>query len=167
MKKMNVYLNSEEGLDVIDALRDCAVEQGWDEDELDDSGVVEEYVHAVDAALKAMGINVYIDPELDDDDDADDDEDSIEGYEDEDEDEDEDDEMDVDDFRSQLEFLVKEDEDGNRGIPESVAHEVVEIIKSTVDSYEGLDSETRREIFMESWKSFCEALDIQVVFQGE
>ena len=163
MKKMDVYLNSEEGLAVVDALRDCAIEQGWDEDELDDAGVVEEYVNAVDAALKAMGINVSVDPELNDDDD----EDSIEGYEDEDEDEDEEEEMDVDEFRSQLEYLVKEDEEGNRGIPESVAREVVEIIKSTVDSYEYLDSETRREIFMESWKSFCEALDIQVVFQGE
>lgn len=164
MKKMNVYLNSEEGLAVVDALRDCAVEQGWDEDELDDAGVIEDYIAAVDAALKAMGINVYVDPELDD---ADDDADSIEGYEDGDEDEDEEDEMDVDDFRSQLEYLVKEDGEGNRGIPESVAREVVEIIKSTVDSYEYLDSETRREIFMESWKAFCEALDIQVVFQGE
>jgi hypothetical protein len=163
--KMNLSLNFDEGMAVVDALRDCAIEQGWDENELEDSGVIEEYSKAVDAALKAMGINVYVDTELDDDDDADDDEDSIEGYEDEDEDEDE--EMDVDEFRSQLECLVKEDEDGNRGIPESVAREVVEIIKSTVDSYEGLDSETRREIFMESWKSFCEALDIQVVFQGE
>lgn len=163
--KMNLSLNFDEGMAVVDALRDCAIEQGWDENELEDSGVIEEYSKAVDAALKAMGINVSVDPELDDDDDVGDDEDSIEGYEDE--DEDEDDEMDIEDFRSQLEYLVKEDEEGNRGIPESVAREVVEIIKSTVDSYEYLDSNMRRVLFMESWKSFCEALDIQVVFQGE
>lgn len=99
--KMNLDMSFEEGLNVVNALRECAIENGWDEDELDESGVIEEYTSAVDAALTAMGISVSIasEPEVEDDDaDSDDeewDEDEEGGYfnsDDEDEDEDEEDE---------------------------------------------------------------------------
>ena len=95
--KMNLDMSFEEGLNVVNALRECAIENGWDEDELDESGVMEEYTAAVDAALTAMGISVSIasEPEVEDDDndDPDDeewDEDEEGGYfnsDDEDEDE--------------------------------------------------------------------------------
>lgn len=68
--KMNLDMSFEEGLNVVNALRECAIENGWDEDELDESGVMEEYTAAVDAALTAMGISVSIasEPEVEDDD---------------------------------------------------------------------------------------------------
>lgn len=71
--KMNLDMSFEEGLNVVNALRECAIENGWDEDELDESGVIEEYTSAVDAALTAMGISVSIasEPEVEDDDDDD------------------------------------------------------------------------------------------------
>lgn len=96
--KMNLDMSFEEGLNVVNALRECAIENGWDEDELDESGVIEEYTSAVDAALTAMGISVSIasEPEVEDDDDSDDeewDEDEEGGYfNSDDEDEDEEDE---------------------------------------------------------------------------
>ena len=74
--KMNLDMSFEEGLNVVNALRECAIENGWNEDELDESGVMEEYTAAVDAALTAMGISVSIasEPEVEDDDDDPDDE---------------------------------------------------------------------------------------------
>lgn len=61
--KMNLDMSFEEGLNVIEALRECAINNGWDEDELNECGVIEEYTSAVDAALTAMGISVSIDNE--------------------------------------------------------------------------------------------------------
>jgi hypothetical protein len=59
--KMNLDMSFEEGLNVMEALRKCAIKNGWDEDELDECGVLEEYASAVDAALAAMGIAACID----------------------------------------------------------------------------------------------------------
>lgn len=100
--KMNLSMSFEEGLKVIEALRKCAMDNGWDEDELEDSGVIEEYTAAADAALTALGISVNIakTPEVEDDDeDKEDDDfdlDDLDDLDDEDdnEDEDEDDEDD-------------------------------------------------------------------------
>ena len=68
--KMNLDMSFEEGMNVVNALRECAINNGWDEDELDECGVMEEYTSAVDAALTAMGISVNIagEPEVEDDD---------------------------------------------------------------------------------------------------
>jgi len=68
--KMNLNMSFEEGMNVVNALRECAINNGWDEDELDECGVIEEYTSAVDAALAAMGISISIagEPEVEDDD---------------------------------------------------------------------------------------------------
>lgn len=89
--KMNLDMSFEEGMNVIEALRECAIESGWSENDLDKCGVVEEYAYAVDAALTAMGINISIDvnPSC--------------------EDEDEDEDFDEDDFN--FDFDDEEDED--------------------------------------------------------
>ena len=60
--KMNLDMSFEEGMDVVNALRECAINNGWNQDELDECGVMEEYTAAVDAALTAMGISVSIAP---------------------------------------------------------------------------------------------------------
>lgn len=110
--KMNLSMSFEEGLKVIEALRKCAMDNGWDEDELEDSGVIEEYTAVADAALTALGISVAIaktpeaeaedDDEDEEDDDFDlDDLDDLDDYEDEDE-EDEDDEDDEDTCQDSL-----------------------------------------------------------------
>lgn len=61
--KMNLDMSFEEGLKVVEALRECAINNGWEKDELDDSGIMDEYAAVVDAALIAMGITVNIDKE--------------------------------------------------------------------------------------------------------
>ena len=102
--KMNLSMSFEEGLKVIEALRKCAMDNGWDEDELEDSGVIEEYTAAADAALTALGISVTIaktpevenDDEDEEDDDFDlDDLDDLDDYEDEDEEDEDDDDEDT------------------------------------------------------------------------
>lgn len=102
--KMNLSMSFEEGLKVIEALRKCAMDNGWDEDELEDSGVIEEYTAAADAALTALGISVNIakTPEVKDDDDEDDEDDDfdlddLDDYDENDDDDEDDDEDDDDD----------------------------------------------------------------------
>lgn len=58
--KMTLNLSFEDGLKVAEAMRDTAIENGWDAEELDDCGIIEEYARVVDAALTAMGIKVSI-----------------------------------------------------------------------------------------------------------
>ena len=89
--EMTLNLTFEDGLKVVEAMKDVAIENGWDAEELDECGVLEEYSRVIDAALTAMGINISIDAnpsceDEDEDEDFDDDED-----EDEDEEEDDDD----------------------------------------------------------------------------
>lgn len=61
--KMNLDMTFEDGAKIINALRECAISNGWNENELDECGVLEEYATVVDAALTAMGITVNIDKE--------------------------------------------------------------------------------------------------------
>lgn len=61
--KMNLDMSFEEGLKVVEAMRECAINNGWEKDELDESGIMDEYAAVVDAALIAMGITVNIDKE--------------------------------------------------------------------------------------------------------
>lgn len=72
---MKIALTATEGRKVLDALVDVALSQGWDEDELEESGVIEEYALAVDAAMEAMGLAIEINP-----DEEDEDEDDFEEY---------------------------------------------------------------------------------------
>ena len=105
---MKIMLNATEGRKVLDALVDVAVSNGWNEDELEESGVIEEYTTAVDAAMQAMGLELVINPDDCDDDDDDDDfeedeedyeltEDAYFNYDDDDDDEEEDYELTEDD----------------------------------------------------------------------
>ncbi len=90
--KMNLDMSFEEGMNVVKSLRECAINNGWDEDELDECGVIEEYTSAVDAALSAMGISVSIDSEpTDDDEEQDEDEEDVSFTSDDDDEEEEDD----------------------------------------------------------------------------
>ena len=90
--EMTLNLTFEDGLKVFEAMKNVAIENGWNEDELNECGVIEEYSYVVDAALTAMGININIDANSsceDEDEDEDFDEDDFDFDEDEDEDEDE------------------------------------------------------------------------------
>ena len=93
--KATLNLTFEDGLKVVEAMRDVAIENGWDAEELDECGVIEEYSRVVDAALSAMGFDICIDPipsveeDEDEDEDFEDEDDYFDFEEDEDEDEDE------------------------------------------------------------------------------
>ena len=93
--KMNLDMSFEEGMNVVKSLRECAINNGWDEDELDECGVIEEYTSAVDAALSAMGISVSINSEPTvDDEEQDEDEEDVSFTSDDDDEEEEDDDDD-------------------------------------------------------------------------
>ena len=95
--EMTLNLTFEDGLKVVEAMKNVAIENGWDAEELDECGVIEEYSHAIDAALTAMGINVSINPNpsyKDEDEDEDFDEDDFDFDFDDEEDDKEDDEDD-------------------------------------------------------------------------
>ena len=90
--EMTLNLTFEDGLKVVEAMKNVAIENGWDAEELDECGVIEEYSRVIDAALTAMGIDITIDnnPSFEDEDyDEDEDEDDFDfdDYEDEDDEE--------------------------------------------------------------------------------
>lgn len=58
--KLALNLTFEDGLNVVEAMKNVAIENGWDAEELDECGVIEEYCRVVDAAMAAMGISVNI-----------------------------------------------------------------------------------------------------------
>lgn len=96
--KMTLNLTFEDGMKVVEAMKEVAVEHGWDI-ELAECGIIEEYSRVIDAALAAMGISVSIagEPEVEDYDDLDDedwdeewDEDEEDGYFNSDDDDDDD-----------------------------------------------------------------------------
>ena len=92
---MKLTLTANEGRKVLDALVDVALAHGWNEDELEESGVLEEYSAAVDAAMEAMGLGVNIIPDDDEEEEEEEDdfdeevEEEFNAFWDEDEDEDE------------------------------------------------------------------------------
>lgn len=92
--KTIINLTTDEATKVCSALTQYALDNGWSDDELEDSEVIAEYGGAVDAALKAMGIEVIIEDDEEEEEEEEDYED--EDYEDEDEDEDEEEEDDED-----------------------------------------------------------------------
>jgi hypothetical protein len=56
--KMTLNLTYEDGMKVVEAMKNVAIENGWNTEELD--GIIEEYCGALDAALAATGISVSI-----------------------------------------------------------------------------------------------------------
>lgn len=95
--EMTLNLTFEDGMKVVEAMKDVAIENGWDAEELDECGVLEEYSRVIDAALTAMGINISIDANP--------------SCEDEDEDENEDEDFDEEDFDFDFDFDEEDDDD--------------------------------------------------------
>lgn len=98
--EMTLNLTFEDGMKVVEAMKDVAIENGWDAEELDECGVLEEYSRVIDAALTAMGINISIDANPsceneDEDEDFDEEDFDFDFDDDEDEDEEEDDDDNV------------------------------------------------------------------------
>lgn len=93
--EMTLNLTFEDGLKVIEAMKETAIKNGWDAEELSNGGIVEEYSRAVDAALGAMGITINIDvnPSC--------------------KDEDEDEDFDEDDFDFDFDDNEEDDDDDN------------------------------------------------------
>lgn len=94
--EMTLNLTFEDGLKVVEAMKETAIESGWNAEELDECGIIEEYSRVIDAALTAMGINVTIDAnpsyvDEDEDEDFDEDDFDLDFDDEEDEEEDEDD----------------------------------------------------------------------------
>ena len=91
--KTTLNLTYEDGAKVIHALQEVALKQGWNENDMVDAGIIEEFCEVVDAALTAMGIKVSIDatPSCEDEDeDLDEDDFDFDDEEDDEEDDDND-----------------------------------------------------------------------------
>ncbi len=58
--KTILHLTFEDGLKVVDALKNVALENGWEEDEIAECGVIEEYSHVADVVLTALGFSLEI-----------------------------------------------------------------------------------------------------------
>jgi hypothetical protein len=97
--KLALNLTFEDGMKVVEAMKNVAVENGWDAEELDECGVIEEYSRVIDAALAAMGVDISIDgnPSYEDEDEDEDfnEEDFDFDFDEEDDDEEDDDEDNV------------------------------------------------------------------------
>ena len=94
--KMTLNLTFEDGLKVAKAIKNLAIESGWESEELDECGVMEEYSRVVDVALAAMGIEVRINGTPSEEEEDDDDFDNFDDYDYDDDDDDDDDEDDGD-----------------------------------------------------------------------
>lgn len=57
---MKLTLTFEEGLKVVEAMRNAAIDNGWEPEEFDECGAIEEYGHMLDVAMKAMGIDFSV-----------------------------------------------------------------------------------------------------------
>ena len=112
---MKLTLTANEGRKVLDALVDVALAHGWDEDELEESGVLEEYSSAVDAAMEAMGLGVSIIPDDEEEEEEEDeiDEEEFDSLWGEDEDEDEDEDTEVYSLTAKGDFVVRYMEAGH------------------------------------------------------
>ena len=86
--KTTLHLTFEDGLKVVDALKNVALENGWEEDEIVESGVIEEYSRVADAALTALGFNLEIENTSDEEEDFPEEEEEDEDFSDEDDDDD-------------------------------------------------------------------------------
>lgn len=59
--KTTITITANEANELIEALRNHALNFGWNEEELDDCGVMEEYTEVVDVALATLGLDLKID----------------------------------------------------------------------------------------------------------
>lgn len=66
---MKLNLSATEGRKMLCALRDLAIERGWNEGELEESGVLVEYGAAIDAAMNAIGLSIEINSDEEDEED--------------------------------------------------------------------------------------------------
>lgn len=65
---MKLNLSATEGRKMVKAMCDLAIERGWEPDELEECGVIAEYGAVIDAAMKAIGLEIEIDPNEEDED---------------------------------------------------------------------------------------------------
>ena len=65
--KTTLNLTYEDGLKVVEAMKDVATKYDWTDEEIVKLDIIEQYTSAVDAALAAMGISISIagEPEVD------------------------------------------------------------------------------------------------------
>jgi len=172
--KMNLDMSFEEGQKVIDALRECAMENGWNEDELDESGVIEEYSSAVDAALTAMGISVNITSEPESESESE----PVEEYDDsdytwdegeeEEEEEDEEEEEEEEDEEMFGGYRIRLLKDGRRALIETDANAIMGIIQETVnENCPHYVESTRRDMICNIFQRFCEDMKIDLIIMGK
>ena len=60
--EMTLNLTFEDGLKVVEAMKEVAIENGWDAEELDECGVIEEYSRVIDAKKTEMEIRRILIP---------------------------------------------------------------------------------------------------------
>ncbi len=155
--KTVLNLTADEGMEIVKALRNVAVENGWHEDELEDCGVLMEYGAAIDAALAAMGISINFD--------ADEVEEMVSSDE-YDEDEDEDEEISLEEKYPSLAALVYDLPDGRRAIKESDADEFITELTELFEDC-GFDEEVIKYMLTMAWTTFCNDFGIDVVEMDE
>ena len=126
--KTIINLTTDEATKVCSALAQYALDNGWSEDELEDSEVVAEYGGAVDVALKAMGIEVIIEGEEEVEEEED--------YEDEDyEDKDEEDYEDEDEEDDEEEEDDEDEEDCDEMMPDEALKAIFRAIGDLMEGY--------------------------------
>lgn len=90
--KAILKVTNEEGKKMLEAMKKVALEFGWEEEDLADCGILQEYGRAIDRALAVLGFEINIEGESSDDEDEEydfDDEDELEDCEDYDSEDDE------------------------------------------------------------------------------
>ena len=137
-----LFLTEEEYAQVVEAMENSLVEDGWDGEEFDD--LVLSCAKAVDAALAVMDIETVLD-------------DGEDEYEDEDEDEEED---------ESYTFSVY-DKDGTRVINFEDATRVLDMISDTIEADEETDPDDYIDILWNTFFKFCEENGIEAVDIGE
>ena len=156
--EMTLNLTYEDGLKVVKAMKEAAIESGWDAEELDECGVIDEYSLAVDAALAAMGISISIDanPSCKDEDEDFDEDDFDFDFDDEEDDEDED-----------MESIIY-DVDGHRGISSVDARLLMRCVAKTLsEKFPGLPEDILTVFIQTETMRIANAYGIEVVDTSE
>ena len=153
--EMTLNLTFEDGVKVVEAIKEVAIKNGWDTEELSESGVIEEYARVVDAALTAMGIHIRIDGNP--------------SYEDEDEDFDEDDfDFDFDDEEDEDMESIIYDVDGHRDISSADARLLMQCVAKTIsEKFSGLPEDILRVFIQTETVRIAKVYGIEVVDTSE
>lgn len=170
--KVDLKLSADELHDMLDAVAEAALDRDYD---IDDPIFMKEMFEIVDAALKALNVEIIPADRADDDEEPNEMEFDCEGdcancpdpcpeYTGEDEDEEEEEELEYPDTPvSRRVFLV----DGMRAIKESDANEIVETLKNSVNEmFYFLPEQARQKIFADGFFRVCEENGIQIVVKG-